>query len=101
MPARSRRCREVGVEVDEHRPGQVPFGVVAPALRPVAQPPADVGDPQVRVAEAVLQGLGGDQGHGRRIRGRSPAILSRGAATAPRPGPSRAPWVLRSGVAQW
>ena len=68
MPARSRRRREVGVEVDEHRAGQVPLGVVAPALRPVVQPPADVGDSQVRVAEAVLQGLGGDQGHGRRIR---------------------------------
>ena len=91
VPARARRRREVARRGRRRPPrAGARLGVVAPALRPVVQPPADVGDSQGRVAEAVLQGLGGDQGHGREdTHGRTPAILSRGAATAPRPGPRR------------
>ena len=57
------RRGEVGVEVHEHRSGDVPGLVVAASLGAVGEPPADVGDPQIGVADARHQGLGGEQGH--------------------------------------
>ena len=60
--AGSGRQRQVAVEVEEDRPGQVAGVVGAAARARLAEHPARVDDPEARVVEPSRESLGRDEG---------------------------------------
>ncbi len=60
MPARPGRRRELGVEVEEDRAGDVPDLVAEPACTGRAHHPADVDDPEIRRVEPRVERFGRD-----------------------------------------
>ncbi len=63
VPAGARECRQVPLEIDVDRPGDVGLGVFAAAAVPIAEVPAAVGDPQGGVVESRGELAGGHEAH--------------------------------------
>ena len=102
--------RQVAVDVEVNRVGQVTCVIGGASRTGLAQVPADVDDPQVGIVDPGGKLLGADQAHAPSMaapggpahaQNRSEPVLSFGRRGPAPAGPSTAAGGPRSGVAQW